>query len=134
MADTITKKRSVLLVDDDKFLVDMYAMKFTQQGYEVKAALSVNDAIGDLHAGFVPDAILFDLVMPERDGFSFIAAVIGEKLAPKAVKIALTNQNNDMETKKVLESGADQCILKASVIPSEVVNIVEKALSGKRRA
>jgi CheY-like chemotaxis protein len=126
-------QKSVLLVDDDKFLIDMYAMKFTQQGFNVQAALSVQEALNDLRGGFLPDAILFDLVMPENDGFSFISTVEREKLAPKAIKIALTNQSSDAEREKVIELGADKCVIKASVVPSEVVSIVEDALSSKKR-
>ena len=55
---------NILLVDDDKFLLDMYSMKFVQEGYSVQACLSGRDAIAALKAGFAPDAILFDLTMP----------------------------------------------------------------------
>ncbi len=66
------KKIAVLLVDDDKFLLDMYAMKFIQQGFIVHACLSVTDAIAAIKGGFEPDVALFDLIMPEHDGFSFL--------------------------------------------------------------
>ena len=131
---TMDDKQNVLLIDDDKFLVDMYAMKFTQQGYNTMTALSVRDALNALRGGFKPDAILFDLVMPGEDGFSFIKAVMDEKLAQSAVKIALTNQSDDAERTKVVQLGADKCVVKASVVPSEVVNIVAEALSGKRKS
>jgi DNA-binding response OmpR family regulator len=36
------------LVDDDKFLLDMYAMKFTQAGFNVHASLSVRNALDTL--------------------------------------------------------------------------------------
>ena len=127
----INDKHAVLLLDDDKFLLDMYSMKFIQQGFEVQAFLAVKDALARLRSGFAPDVILFDLVMPEHDGMSFISTVTSEKLAPNAVKIALTNQNDDVEREKVIELGADQCILKASAVPSEVVAIVTKAISTK---
>ena len=40
--DKKDSKGSVLLVDDDKFLLDMYAMKFSQAGYVTHASLSAN--------------------------------------------------------------------------------------------
>ena len=64
-------KHKVLLLDDDKFLADMYSMKFTQSGYEVTACLSVDDALAAIKKGFDPDVILFDIVMPVQDGFAF---------------------------------------------------------------
>jgi CheY-like chemotaxis protein len=130
---SLTEKKVVLLLDDDKFLLDMYSMKFQQQGYTVQAFLSANDALTALRAGFSPDVMLFDLVMPEKDGMSFLTDVGSEKLAPHAIKIVLSNQNDDTERAKALELGAEQCIVKASAVPSEVVTIVEKAITSKRK-
>lgn len=123
---------NVLLTDDDKFLLDMYSMKFTQQGYTVEACLSVDDALRVLRDGFVPDAIVFDIAMPERDGFSFLQTLHDEHLALNAVRAALTNQSDDSEKTKAMSLGAELYLIKASMIPSEVVNIVGEALAKKR--
>lgn len=125
---------NILLVDDDKFLLDMYSMKFVQEGYNVQACLSGRDALSALKAGFAPDAILFDLTMPECDGFEFLQILAKENLAKKAVKMALTNQSTDAEKQKALELGADQFLVKATLIPSEVVNTVNTALSKRTSA
>ncbi|OGG75945.1 hypothetical protein A3A41_04355 [Candidatus Kaiserbacteria bacterium RIFCSPLOWO2_01_FULL_54_22] len=128
------KKGTILLTDDDKFLLDMYGMKFTQNGYTVEACLSANEALGILRSGFQPDVILFDLTMPELDGFSFLKAIADEHLAPKALKIALTNQSNESEKAKATELGATRYIVKASMIPSEVVNTVNEELAKHKTA
>lgn len=127
---TDTTKR-VLLVDDDKFLIDMYAMKFTQQGYSVEACLSVAEALRVLHGGYDPEAIVFDIAMPERDGFSFLQALKDERLAPNALRIALTNQSDDAERTKAESLGASRYIIKASMVPSEVVSAVGEDLAKK---
>ena len=125
--------RKILLVDDDNFLLDMYGMKFTQAGYAVQVCLSVKDALKALREGFAADALVFDIVMPEADGFAFLEAVRAEKLAPDAVRVALTNQSDDDEKKRAEDFGIDEYIIKASMIPSEVVEAVGKALAkGKR--
>ncbi|KKW22979.1 MAG: Transcriptional regulator, Crp/Fnr family [Candidatus Kaiserbacteria bacterium GW2011_GWB1_52_6] len=125
------EKKMILIIDDDKFLVDMYSMKFTMEGYAVQACLSAKDALNLLRGGLLPDVIMFDLTMPELDGLSFLTALTEEKLAPKALKIALTNQSEDAEQKKAMDLGADKYIVKASAIPSEVVDIVGKAIGRK---
>jgi CheY-like chemotaxis protein len=127
------EKNVVLLLDDDKFLLDMYSLKFQQQGYTVQAFLSTNDALAALRAGFKPDVMLFDLVMPQKDGIAFLTEIENDKLAPQAIKIVLTNQNDDGEREKVISLGADQCVVKASAVPSEVVGIVDKAIAAKRK-
>ncbi len=130
---TNTTKGVVLLVDDDKFLLDMYVMKFTAMGYSVNACLSAKEALVLLRGGFTPDVILFDITMPELDGFSFLRAVSEEHLAPVSIKIALTNQNDDAERMKIADLGAMRYIVKANMIPSEVVNTITEELT-KRRA
>ena len=112
------EKGNILLVDDDKFLVDMYSVKFTSSGYQVQACLSAHDALEALRGGF-----------SEQDGFSFLQAVANERLAPSAILIALTNQSDDSERAKAEELGADRYIVKASMIPSEVVSVVGEEIS-----
>jgi DNA-binding response OmpR family regulator len=126
MADT----HSVLLVDDDSFLLQMYGMKFKSEGFEVHTAPSVSDALTMLRGGLIVDAIAFDITMPEHDGFYFLQTMRDEKIGERAKKIALTNQQSDPEKAKALEMGADIYLIKASLIPSEVVNTVRSAISG----
>lgn len=131
---TANDKKLILLIDDDKFLVDMYSMKFVQQGFGVQACLSVGDALELLRGGLVPDAVVFDITMPERDGFSLLKSIAEEHLAKTAVKVALTNQSSDEEKAKAKELGADDYIVKASMIPSEVVNMVEKTINDQKKS
>lgn len=129
---TEQSKGNVLFVDDDKFLADMYSMKFTAAGYTVQACLSVSEALEALRAGFAADAVIFDLVMPERDGFSFLETLKNERLASRAALITLTNQGDDAEKKKAESMGVDRYIVKATMIPSEVVHVVEEEVAKKR--
>lgn len=124
-ADTMNSgKKSVLLVDDDKFLVDIYGMKFSHAGYQVQTCLSVNEALNALRKGFPADAIVFDLIMPENDGFSFLRQIALEHLMPNAMLIVLSNQSDPAEEQRAKELGADCYVVKASKIPAEVVSIV----------
>jgi len=131
-SDTAVKAR-VLLLDDDKFLVGMYGMKFTAGGFQVQTCLSVSEALGALRTGFAADAIVFDLIMPEQDGFAFLEALRAEHLVPDAVRIALTNQSNDAEKARADGFGVDRYIIKATMIPSEVVNVVSEEIAKKKK-
>lgn len=126
------EKGTILLIDDDKFLLHMYGMKFSQSGYTVEACLSVREALGILRGGFKPSAILFDLTMPETDGFAFLKTLSAERLAEGALKIVLTNQNDESEKVRVADLGASRYIVKASMVPSEVVNTVDDELAKHR--
>jgi CheY-like chemotaxis protein len=125
-------KGKVLLLDDDKFLADMYSMKFTQSGYDMSVCLSGKDAIAEIQKGFDPDVVLFDLMMPEMDGFAFLEALKSGHLAEHSIKIALTNQSDDSEREKAMRAGVDRYIVKASMIPSEVVSAVGDEIAKRK--
>ena len=134
MSEGAGNNGNVLLIDDDKFLVEMYGMKFQSLGFTVHAALSVDDGLAVLRGGFSADAIVFDIAMGGKDGFALLGALDGERLGKGALRVALTNQSDDAERQKATELGADLYLIKASVIPSEVVNIVAAELSRRSKA
>lgn len=125
------QKQKIFIVDDDKFLLDMYALKFNEVGFEVCAAGSGADALDKLSDGFVPDIILLDVVMPGMDGFELLRNIKEKKLVPSAKIIIFSNigQENDIERGKKM--GADGYIVKASVTPTEAVEKVKEALKQK---
>ncbi len=124
-----TNSTTVLLVDDDKFLLDMYSLKFSQEGFNVIPCFSVKEALDALRGGAKPSAILFDITMPGQDGFEFLKIMHDEKLEGTARLIALTNQSNPADQTKAKELGAQRYVVKASMIPSEVVALVKKELA-----
>jgi len=125
-------KANILIVDDDKFLLDMYAMKFTQAGYNAHASLSVRNALDTLRGGFAADAVIFDLIMPQEDGFFLLDTINKEKLAKDAALIALSNQSDEADKKKAMDLGATKFIVKASMVPSEVVDAVGQEIKKKK--
>jgi DNA-binding response OmpR family regulator len=128
MADDSPK---VLLIDDDKFLLDMYSLKFTQAGFSVQPCFSVSEALTALRGGYMAAAIIFDITMPGEDGFFFLQKVHDEKLAHDARLIALTNQSNDEDKKRAEGLGVHRYCIKASMIPSEVVAMLKEEIGKK---
>ena len=124
MSQNKEAKKTVFIVDDDKFLSDMYAVKFKESGFDVDSALGSIEALEKLKEGFEPDVVLLDLVMPTMDGFEFLQKAKEEKLAENAKFIILSNLGQDSDIEKGKQLGADGYIVKASAIPSEVVQYV----------
>jgi two-component system, OmpR family, alkaline phosphatase synthesis response regulator PhoP len=118
------EKKKVLIVDDDKFLLSMYSIKFNKSGFDVKVACGSQDALTVIKDGFVPDIILLDLIMPVMDGFDLYEAIKKDNLLPNVVAIMLTNQGLNSDINKAKELGVHGYIVKATTIPSEVVEEV----------
>ncbi len=124
--------KKILLVDDDRFLLDMYAIKFTKSGYEVKTSDSTDGALKLLKDGYSPDIILADVVMPGMDGLEFMTRVKEENLAPGATTIMLTNQGSSDDIGRARKIHVDGYIVKATTVPSEVLKEVENILVTKK--
>ncbi|HEX5774951.1 MAG TPA: response regulator [Candidatus Paceibacterota bacterium] len=108
------------LVDDDRFLLDMYAVKFKAAGHEVTAFSKGEELLAELRSKPAPDAILLDIVMPGLSGFDILSTIRKENLAESAKIIILSNQGQDTDISRAKEFKADGYIIKASAIPSEV--------------
>ena len=128
--DSTSKK--VLLIDDDQFLLNMYLLKFRNSGFEVEIANNALSGLQKIRDGLVPDVILCDLVMPGMDGLQLLAELRTERLALSSCIIVLTNQGQSSEIEKAKQFDIAGYIVKASTIPSEVVEEVKKILSKKK--
>ena len=73
---------TVLMLDDEKFLLEMYKIALEKRGFEVSAFHRADDALNALRAGFDPDIILFDITIPDsRSGYEFLEIIRKEQLA-----------------------------------------------------
>ena len=117
-------KRKVLIIDDDKFLLNMYAVKFEKAGYEVKVADGSQKALDMLRDEYKADILMVDIVMPGMDGLELVDRIKKERLVPGAIIIMLTNQGGSTEIEKAKSLGVHGYIVKATSIPSEVVEEV----------
>lgn len=112
----------LLLVDDDAFLRDMYAIKFNEAGHEVAVAVSGEEALR-LLASSEPDAILLDMVMPGMSGVDLLEKI--KEMGLKSKCIVLSNQGEQNDIDAANATGAVGYIIKAESIPSQVVAKVE---------
>jgi len=124
--DQDKRKFTVFLVDDDEFLLDMYAMKFKSAGFVVDVAYSGEEALSRLKKGLSPDIILLDILMPKLSGFELLEVLKNEKIALKSKILVLSNMGQQEDIEKGERLGAAGYIVKAKYTPSEVV---EKARS-----
>lgn len=112
----------IYIVDDDRFLLDLYAVKFKNAGHEVSVFNGGEELLAALRKGdSAPDAILLDLVMPGIGGFEALEAIRKENLAKDTKIIILSNQGQDSDIERAKKLDADGYIIKASAIPSEVL-------------
>ena len=116
----MNKKYSILIVDDDKFLLEMYRKKFDHYGIVPELSVGSEDALTKLRGGFAPDVLVLDIIMPGIDGLELLEIVRKENLSQKSIVIMLTNEGESAKIEKAKSLGAVGYIIKATSIPSEV--------------
>jgi CheY-like chemotaxis protein len=124
-------KISILIVDDDTFLLDMYALKFSKGNFDVHTADNAETALKQIHDGLVPDVLLLDVIMPGLTGVEALETIRKENLIPKATIIMLTNQSAGEDLERAKRQHVDGYIVKAMAIPSEVLTEVEAIYNKK---
>lgn len=124
-------KKKILIVDDDNFLLDMYALKFSQSNFEVYTAPSALEAINKLTGGLTPDLILMDIIMPEMDGFEMLEKINKDGLSKNSIKIILSNKSEQQDIERGNTLGVSGYIVKANSTPREVIEQVNTILSQK---
>lgn len=126
------EKKKILIVDDDSFLLDMYALKFSQNNFEVYTAVNGLHALEKLKSGLSPNIILIDIIMPEMDGFETLTQMNAQKLCMNCVKIILSNKSEQRDVEEGNKLGVAGYIVKANFTPAEVIEQVIKILEQKK--
>ena len=120
------KKIRVLMIDDNKQLVDMVKEYFSSHAV-ISLDLVANDGVEGLEVinnnlGEF-DLILLDLIMPKKDGISVLEELKDKKDIPKI--IVLTSYNTPEIIRKTSELGVNYYMLKPFELPELERKILE---------
>lgn len=125
---TVNRSKSILIVEDEPELAEIYQTLLEQADYNVKIAHNGQDAlkIADDHK---PDLILLDLRMPVMDGVAFLEEYDVKGKHPDVKVVVFSNYDMQDEIDDAYRLGADRYVLKAWASPKELLQIVEDSLS-----
>lgn len=121
-------KKTILLVEDDTFLSGMYVTKLSMEGYDVQLAADGEAGVREIKA-VLPDMVLLDILLPKKDGFAVLKEIKQDAKTKHIPVIMLTNLGQKDDVDKGLALGAQDYLIKAHFMPSEVVEKVKKYLS-----
>ena len=119
--------KTILIIEDDRFIGEMYVRSLKKAGYEVDWMVDGNDGlIAARNKDY--DLMLVDVMLPERRGTEILEALRGgsEDLIPRTCVIVLTNFEQDDESRMAMESRADAYLIKAEITPSKLLTVIEK--------
>ena len=124
------RKKKILIIDDNKQILEMYGKKFETSGFEVFT--ESNGSKGILVADKInPDIILLDIMMPVLDGFESLNILRNERSFYPII-ILFSNLEDHIYVKKGLKMGANDYLLKIDHTPGDVLKRANELLSEKK--
>ena len=127
MADKANK--SILFIEDDPFMVDMYTHVLKKHNYDVEVAYDGKEGLEKGKQGG-HDLILLDIMMPEMLGIEVLKELRGEdgSKLPDTKIVILTNLAQSDESRRAMESRADGYLIKADITPNKLVDLIGQIL------
>lgn len=126
-------KNKVLIIEDEKLLLELLSKKLRSEGYDVFTAEDGESGLKQV-LSVAPDLILLDIVMPKMDGYEVLNALQGKfGLGKMPLVIIISNSGQPVEIDRAKEMGARDFIIKAQFTPEEVSKKVKKLLGTAER-
>jgi DNA-binding response OmpR family regulator len=116
--------KTILVIEDDRFIGEMYVRSLKKAGYEVDWMISGNDGlIAARNKQY--DLMLLDVMLPEKRGNEIMEALRGtEDLIPNTKIIVLTNFEQDEESRMAMQHRADGYLIKAEITPKKLLDVI----------
>ena len=136
------KKPSILFVEDEADLIDIYHLIFEHHGYRFFSTADIEEAMVITQTE-QPDAVLLDIILPEKtggtvnlsakQGFVYLEKVKKNRETKKIPVIILTNLNTTDDRKKAKKMGAVGYLVKADHLPEQIFKKVEKIVKEDKK-
>jgi len=118
----------ILIVEDEKFLRDLYADTLKNEGHEIDSAEDGETALQKMRQGGF-DLVLLDIILPKMNGFDIMERLAKEPpTTPNKSVIFITNIDKGEEIKRALRLG-NGYFIKSKITPGDLIREVNLYLS-----
>ncbi len=127
MVDAMPTK-TILLVEDDRFLRRACEASLRQRGLAVITAVDGEEALAKVRE-HVPDLVLLDLLMPKVPGIDVLRALKAEPATSAVPVLVLSNSSREQDMRDVMDLGALAYWVKANLSLKELGERVERLVA-----
>ena len=126
----VAKKKTIVLVEDEKTIANLIELRLKRAGYEVKV---VHDGQEGLDAIFssAPDLVLLDMLLPGLSGFDILKKLKEKQLLPDLPVIIISNSVQPIQLERAIDMGARDYLIKVNFTPDVVVEKVDAIFEQK---
>jgi len=123
--------KTILFIEDDPFIVDIYVHSLTKAGYQVEVASDGAVGLEKAKTGKY-DLLLLDIMVPQMTGIEVLEHLRGKGGTglPHSKIVILTNLAQDDESRRAIEAQADGYLIKADITPNKLVELIKPIIGG----
>ena len=121
----------LLIVEDDIFILDLLRDKLEQAAGKVFIAHDCDEALKILSGEHI-DIMLLDILLPKKDGFTFLKELKADGRFKKIPVVILSNLGQKEEQERGMSLGAVDYIIKADSSPTEIISRVRRIMSEQK--
>jgi len=119
--------KTILIIEDDKFLRELVAQKLLKEDYDVVEAVDGEEGVRKIKEE-KPDLVLLDLILPGIDGFEVLTRMGKDPEIASIPVIVLSNLGQKEDVERGLKLGAKDYLIKAHFTPGEIIEKIKKYL------
>ena len=105
------KEKKILLIDDEQDILEILSYNLKKEGYQVYTANNGNEGIANAKE-IIPDLILLDVMMPEKDGIETCQEMRQIKELQKTLIVFLSARSEEFSQLAGFDAGANDYIVK----------------------
>src|SRR5258708_1474521 len=113
--------KSVLVIEDDRFLSAMIQRELTAEGYTAFQAFNGEEGLRWLKSN-TADAIILDIILPTMNGFDVLQALSLDPNLARIPVLVVSNLALDSDIERAKQLGVVDYFVKVKVTPGEIVN------------
>lgn len=119
-------KKTILCIEDDRFIGEMYVRALKLADYNVDWVLSGSDGLAAAKSK-IYDYILLDIMLPEKQGTDIMNELRGEKdLIPNTKVIVLTNFDQEDQARVATQAKVEAYLTKADITPRKLLETIKE--------
>ncbi len=122
------KINSILVIEDDRFIGEMYVRSLKNNGYAVDWVTTGREGFAAASVK-IYDLILLDIMLPEQTGIEVLKSLNDSprgNLVSKSRVIVITNYDQDDESREIMQAQADGYLIKADITPHSLIDIISQ--------
>lgn len=116
---------TILIIEDDYFMCDLYEKELTKAGYQVATAADGADGLVQ-SANLKPNLILLDIMLPKLNGLDLLRTLKTKDETKDIPVLLLTNLGQESVIKEGFQLGAEGYFIKTSYTPSQMIEEIKQ--------